>query len=105
MTDLCPSCGYNLKRDEPIQRGEWTLEPISTWFRGIRLRITPSESGFLHTLAKAGGRPLARDVMGARLSDGEVPGDVMTAYACRLRRKLEQVPFETVHGHGYRWAG
>ena len=104
MTGLCPSCGYNILRDEPIHRGDWTLEPISTWFRGIRLALSPTEAGFLHSLAKAGGRPLSREVMGVRLSDSEDPANIMCVYAARLRRKLDQVPFETVRGSGYRWA-
>lgn len=103
MTHFCPSCGYNLTPDKPIQRGAYDLTPEETYRDGQRMCITRMEAAFLYTVAAAAGRCVNRNVIGQRISIAEDPGNLANVMACRLRKK-GVAPFETVYGHGYRWA-
>lgn len=106
MSEFCPHCGYNLARDEAIVLGAWRLEPGGVWYKGeFQDQITSAEAAMLHTLAKAGGRPVTSATIAARISSAtENPTNIISVHAHRLRSKLSVVPFETAHGRGYRWA-
>lgn len=104
MIGLCPHCGFNLAADEPLERGPWRLEVASAYLSGDRVDLTPQEAGFLHTLAKANGRPVAAATIGARISSSESGYKIAGVIACRLRQKLSNPPFTTAFGAGYRWA-
>ena len=105
---FCRHCGSNFDRDEALTGDDWAIAPHSVSFRGLALNLARCECGFLHTLAAAGGRLVAAEVIGARISDAEDPASLARTMAYRLRRKLPAflapVPFETIGRLGYRWA-
>ena len=101
---FCPSCGFNITPDRPIERDGWTLTPTEVHYLGEKLKLTECERIFLHTVARAGGRPVSRDVIGARMSDCESPANSASVRACHLRKKLPAVPFKSEFGLGYKWA-
>lgn len=104
MASLCPHCGYNITRDDPITIGKWTLYPDSVFFRGRNLHLTNGEAGLLYTVAKAAPRAVQLAAIGNRISHADNVAGVASVLACRLRRKLgRNMPIETVPGAGYRW--
>jgi DNA-binding response OmpR family regulator len=108
MTRFCPSCGFNFERDETIERDGFTLDPRgAVSFLGKAIAFTKAEAGFLHTIAASNGRLVTREVIGARIGQGEDPKDVATVMLHRVRKRLRAVsapcPIVHVQGRGLRW--
>lgn len=107
MTHFCPSCGYNLTRDEPITLGDWHLTPYSASYKGEQLRQAPQSLFiFLYTVGAAGGAPVAVKAILNRLGS-EAIGNVLAVYATRWRLLLKAngwpVPFRADYRGGYMW--
>lgn len=103
----CPSCGYNLTRDEVIERDGFMLDPRGVAaFGGGDLGMTPGEALVLYAVARGGGRPVQRNVILSRISDGCDP-NIVSVLLSRARSKLMSrdvaSPIKTVHGRGYAW--
>ena len=108
MTHACPSCGYNLSRDEVISTDGFMLDPRGVVsFGGRGIDITSGEAMLLHTIASEQGRVLRAETIGQRISDSDDPGNVAQVTVCRVRQKLRDaalpVPFHNVRGRGYAW--
>ena len=105
---FCPSCGYDLAKDEVIERGALRLDPRGeiTW-HGAPVMLTPAEHLLLSTLVKAQGRPVRRDVLLER-TGADCASNVADVQLHRIRGKFagtgHPAPIETVRGHGWRWA-
>ncbi len=107
MTAMCPACGYNLVKDEPIQLDGYTLGPhLCIAPGGVNVHLTPGEAGVLYALAKAGGGWVSTEALHNRVSDAE-DARVVPVYVFRIRKKLGKAcPIEgrNTRGHGgYRW--
>jgi DNA-binding response OmpR family regulator len=90
-----------------LSRGDWILAEDRALYQGEFLPLTRCEAAFLHILAVDDGSPVSALVLGLEIGQKEEPERPATnakVLAYRLRRKLPVVPFETVHGLGYRWA-
>lgn len=101
---FCPGCGFNITADKPVDIGRWQLQPHEVRFDGKPLKLTQSETLFLHTLASARGRPVKYEIMAERISEAPNALCVVRVHACHLRKKLPAVPFKTVWGVGFQWS-
>lgn len=102
---FCPSCGYNLRADQPIERGPWRLLPDEARFHGVRVALVGAETIILYTLAAAAPRAVTHEVLANRSSGSSSMASTKTRVA-RIRDKLgDQCPIESEYGIGYRWAG
>lgn len=105
MTDLCPSCGYDLTPDRPIVRGRWQVLPDEARYCGIKVDLTRQQARLFHSIAKAGGAAVSTDALMQRISDSEgVSRRLVQVLVCKVRSIMGPLcPIETVHGDGYRW--
>jgi DNA-binding response OmpR family regulator len=101
----CPSCGYSLTRDEPVERDGWRVEPTGAWYRGKHILTGPSDSATLHAIASAP-RPVSTDALLNRLGS-EALSNVVAVYVSRIRSRCSALgvpsPIQTVRSYGYRW--
>lgn len=108
MTDspqFCPSCGFNLRADQALQRGLWSISTTEVWFHGVKTALCPGEANVLHSLATAYPRPVTAEVLANRSSEVGSIG-ALKVRITRMRAKLgEHRVIETVVGLGYRWCG
>ncbi len=88
MHRICPHCGFDLVRDAPVEIGRMIIEPGTLWIDGNRVKMTGwIPHLILHSLAKAGGRTLSKDVLMARI-DSDAIDHVLLVYISRLRSYL-----------------
>ena len=111
MSCLCPHCGFSLKADEPLELGEFLLDPRGlVHFRGQRVRLSKQEALLLYAVAAARGRPLHRDVIWGRISNSETlyQRELITGVLTQIKHRLADAavpfPLETLRGTGnLRW--
>ncbi|PTD19884.1 winged helix-turn-helix domain-containing protein [Sphingomonas fennica] len=100
----CPNCGHSFRGEGPISSAGLILDPLrreAIWL-GQPARICPREFDVLEIIVRAGGQPVSRDSIMARLdSDGCAP--TAQVHVCRLRQKLRGIPISTIFGSGYAW--
>lgn len=88
MTTICPHCGYDLVRDEPIERAGIAMQPYgAVRFHGAEVKLTPGETAVLWALVKAGGRPLSRAILAERIGY-EGDKNTVDVHLTRIRKKL-----------------
>ena len=107
MSHICPSCGYNLSRDEVIDRDGFMLDPRgAAQFHGDDLGLTLAEALTLYAIASANGRPISHKTIASRVSDSN-DAEVARIFVLRARRKLTvhdaPDPVRTMRGRGYAW--
>lgn len=108
MTDLCPSCGFNLRADEALAIGDWHLDPRGlVSFKGKRVLLRPAQCQILLAIARAKGRPLSSETLLARTSYSDFTNTVASQIS-RMRKTLRAEgipdPIESIHKPGgYRW--
>lgn len=102
---ICPCCGYDLARSQPIELGDWRLDVQgNVALRSAAVPLSQQQAQFLFTLAKAHPRIVPHDAMIARISVGEVESNILPVIVHRLRKMLgDECPIETVRDAGYRW--
>jgi len=105
---FCPSCGFNLDRDEVLQLDGFVLDPRGMIaFQGSPVLMTHHEAMAMHTVASANGRPVKTETISQRISDGEDP-HCASVFIHRARRRLLAAgvpnPIQTAFRRGYRWS-
>lgn len=110
MTAMCPHCGFDLIKSEPIITDGFTLFPDGrVKHEGEVLKLTLQEGQVLYTVAKAGGEPVMTKVIGERISHCAGPWALVKSIMTRLRRKFEawgiDLPLYVCRGIGIRWRG
>jgi DNA-binding response OmpR family regulator len=104
MGQFCPSCGFNLASDEPIQLGRWLVSADEVCLDGERVALTAAEVRLVHTVAARAPRAVRREAVVNRVSDACEADNVVSVFMSRLRSKLgADMPIETVRGVGLRW--
>lgn len=107
---VCPHCGYDLERDQIIDRDGLRFDPRGdvTW-HGMALQLTTNERIVLGTIVKAAPDCVTRAVLDERTGYTGM-GNCSEVLVCRIRRKMRDVapamiatPLETVRGLGIRW--
>lgn len=106
---LCPHCGYDLVRDEPVTLGDLFFDPRGevTW-KDVKLaHLPPSQREILWAIVKARGRTITKAVL---LDRCDSSGDMRTVdtLICRLRDAFRAIDpdfdrIETVWREGLRW--
>lgn len=109
MIHFCPSCGFNLTRDETLTLGDWVLTPSWTEYQGQRLRHAPaSASILLYSIAAGRGQAVQTTAILNRLGS-EASSNVISVYLSRLRVLLKAegwpIPVKTNGRGGYLWVG
>lgn len=105
---FCVHCGYDLRQDEPIERGALWMDPRGscTW-HGADVHLTQGEHVLLFSILKANGRFVATEVLNERIGY-EGDHSCATVMICKVRRKLDAIapnPIESEWRKGYRLKG
>lgn len=109
-TCICPHCGFDLVKDEVLERDHFTYDPRGVVsYCGIILRLRPAHREIVGSLMKAAGRIVSKDTLLERLgSEGDDP-TLMNVQVSLLRRDLRKLgipcPIKTVWGAGFCWDG
>ena len=89
MSAMCPSCGYNLKADEPVEIGDWRIVPREgAFFRDQLAFKRHSWTDVLLALARESGRSVATEMLLARISDSE-RNNTLSSQLSQMRRHLK----------------
>ena len=110
MTHTCPSCGFNLAKDEMVERDGWLLDPRgSAWLNGAEVPLSSGQAVILHTVGGESPRWVRTEALLNRASNSERENTV-AVQMCIIRRRLRELgiapPIESRHmrhGGGYRW--
>lgn len=109
-THFCPSCGFNLEKDEPLAVGDWNIDLRGgVQFRGRHVDyLSTTQIGILHTIAASRPRNVSIEILTARHSESESSVSIRVLI-CALKRDLRfqgiPVPIKTDRGAGYHWTG
>ena len=98
---MCPSCGYNLVRDTPVQIDGWTvhLDGLSHGLQHVHL---PGRQGLIpHTLARAGGRTVPAEMLVERCDLSST--ESLKALVYLIRKRVPGLPIQGIWRQGYRW--
>lgn len=107
----CPSCGYNLRREEPLVSGDWYLTSERTCYKGETVPITAQQSYIVYSVAQANGRWVKSEAIGGRVAHkafSEDPGNLVASQLAKARRKAMSagftLPVEGSRNRGLRWS-
>lgn len=105
---LCPHCGYDLERAEPIEVGRFRFIPDTGAFvDGRRLKLEPARELMFGALIRAHGRLLSNSALQDIAGLDDTEGNTVKVHICHIRRACREAgatdPIETVWGRGYRW--
>lgn len=101
MTQLLTQIGRETRRQSIIAYNE---KEHKVYVDGVPCLLTSQEFRLLQALAEDAGKVLSRDCLLCAAWDYMTPGKSRTVdvHVQRLRRKLGDELFETVHGKGYK---
>lgn len=108
MTAICPNCGFDLLRDEPMEVGRFRYDPRGSFtVGGVPIPLTPKEVELIGALFRARGRIVPYAALIDRL---DVTGRVVVSvHVRRIRKKFnaagEWNPIGVAHGIGLFWGG
>jgi DNA-binding response OmpR family regulator len=108
-TGFCPSCGFNLTKDEPIERDGFVIDPRGVvTFEGRQVPLQAGEIIFVHSIAAGEGRCVPISALLERMdSESKDPLGLLHTRLCMIRKRFFGVgapnPIRTVWGRGYRW--
>lgn len=89
-----------------LEAGPLRMDTLAmrVWFKGVPLRLTPTEFRLLHYLLVHRQRPVRAEELVQHNFDGAstATSNEIPVYISRLRDKLGRSTIETVFGHGYR---
>jgi DNA-binding response OmpR family regulator len=107
--EMCPHCGFDLTRVQPIQFGNIAItEREEIVFEGQRLWLTRCQYRIVESLVRAKGRQLTRGVLAERIG-GDLNETTVTKYVERARQSFREInpsfdQLVSVRGFGaYRW--
>lgn len=105
---FCPHCGFNLERDQPVERDGFVIDPRgAVRFCGHPVRLTPAETQIMHTLAAADGRSVRVSTILERLGCEDAQYNRVSVSISKIKRTLTQsgipFPIRSDWGRGYRW--
>ncbi|MGR6327712.1 hypothetical protein ACU5AX_01465 [Sphingomonas sp. XXL09] len=108
---ICPSCGYNLEREQLITDGPFTYDPTCPAFLidGEPVQCRPQVREVLGSVMQARGRTLSFEVLAERIgSDAVRPNRLIDVALYQARRIFAASPYpcpvQRVRGAGLRWA-
>lgn len=107
---VCPNCGCNLDRFEPVTFGNVAIdERGEIVFEGQPLALRRGQHEIVEALVRAKGRCLSRGLLASRL-ESEIEDQTIVKYVERTRVAFRAVDprfdqIEALRGFGaYRWA-
>ncbi len=109
MTAICPHCGFDLVKDEPVEIGDYRYDPRDGFsIAGRRLPLTRSEAELAAALFRERGRSLAYERLLDRLgltSDR----NILFVFRNRIHAKFRAAglppPIGAQRGFGLYWQG
>jgi DNA-binding response OmpR family regulator len=104
MATFCLNCGYNISKDETVERDGWVLMPGKATHRAAHIDISMGQADILHALADAYPATVSGDALANRSSRGRYSTNSLKSTIFLIRKKLGPLsPIETVRGEGYCW--
>ncbi|MBX9881266.1 MAG: helix-turn-helix domain-containing protein [Sphingomonas sp.] len=108
MTAICPNCGFDLTRDEPMHVGGYHYDPRGGFsVGGVAIPLTPKEIELAGALFRARGRIIPYDALIDRLDVTDRV--VISVHVRRIRKKFNEAgmfnPIGVAHGTGLFWGG
>ena len=108
---VCPNCGTDLERFEPVSAGDLEFSTFEAKWKGHKVPLRPSGRLLLSAIVRAHGVPMSNSALIEALGcdDSRDPGNIVKVQLCRVRRAFERIDpdfhaIETVWGIGYRWS-
>jgi DNA-binding response OmpR family regulator len=109
---VCPNCGFDLERFEPVERGSLKLEAHQVWWKGRKVSLRASGRLLVSAVVRADGAPVSNAALQEALgveSESNRPENVISVQLCRVRSAFRAIDpefdgLETVRGTGIRWA-
>lgn len=88
---FCLRCGFNSTKDAIVERDGFKIDPLGlVWYNGERINLTPAEVCILHSVAKAGGRPVPAWILSERCCTSDVPENRAKASVREIRTKMKR---------------
>jgi DNA-binding response OmpR family regulator len=90
---VCPSCGLDLKKREPVTVGDLTVDPIGdvTW-KGRVVHLTVTQIDIVHALARSVGRYVSPEAIYNLVgSHAEDERNVVAVQVSRLRSRFLKI--------------
>ena len=108
MTPICPCCGYDLVKDEPVKIGDFNMAsdfgPLQ--YKGKRVRLTAAQKSLCWSLMKAYPRPVRSSTLRNRIGS-DADSNVLQVLVCRIRKTLANAGapavVKSIAGVGYAW--
>ncbi len=109
---VCPNCGTDLERFEPVERGDLSLTAHQIRWAGKRVRLSVGEKIIVGMIVRAKGIPVSypalSDAIGSK-EDSDDRDSIIRVLICRARKTFRALDpsfaaIETVRGFGVRWA-
>lgn len=105
---LCPHCGHDLQREEPLERDGFRYVPgRRVEYDGRSVRLNQTLLAVFGTIMRTTGCVTMAALYERLGSEAEDPSNLMAVYLCRIRSALRAVrapdPFERVYRQGVRW--
>lgn len=108
---VCPNCGFDLERVQPIERGDIKLQSHEICWKGRRVPLRPSGRILVSAVVRADGYTVTCAALGEALGceDTINPDNLVAVQLCHARRAFRQIDptfsaLQTVWGTGIRWA-
>lgn len=91
MNALCPHCGFDLKRDAPVQLGAFNMAGAGAhlYHAGIIVPLTPQQREICWALMKASPVPVKADVLMLRIGS-EAEANLLNAQISKIRSVFHQ---------------
>lgn len=103
---ICPSCGLDLRLDQPITRDGIEIDPRrrEVRWRGEPVHLQPSAFTMLYALVKAAGCTLSHGALMERTGSAGLWVDKGVGLRIhQIGRALPGVPIISIFGEGYAW--
>lgn len=106
---VCPNCGIDLQRFEPMRLGDLEIEPHQVRWKGRPVQLTPAGRIMVTAVVRAGGVVVSsRALADAAGSESDDQKNIVAVNMTRVRKAFRAIDpkfnlFESVWGVGIRW--
>jgi DNA-binding response OmpR family regulator len=109
--EVCPNCGYDLERFEPVHVGDLSISACEVRWKDHLVPLSQAERMIFTAVVRARGIPVKRLALAEVIGSEECkdPRNLVTVLLCRIRKAFQSIDpdfsgLETVRSEGLRWA-